>query len=168
MKKLLFVVIVGFIILYIASKGFLLYKQHNLLNNEAVVTIYFNMDEKDIDAYFNLPKGTFDKNKNYIYCSLKRDNSSLLDEYCNLRIVRGNDKNINCEEEFSNEKHLRFNKNEIGNYKTLYIRLSTNPNSITSSSSYADIATKTENIDFQFGKINNFIISKDGIENYCD
>ena len=167
MKKFLYFIAIIIILIYLTSKGYQNYKSNYLSNNEAVVNIYFKIDENEIDNYFKLPKGTYDKNKHFIYCSLKAENRISSNDYYNLPLFRFSNNKINCGEEFSVENHIRLRKEDISNYKTLYVRLSTDSNSITNESSTKEVASKIENIDFKFGKINNFILLSEGIVNAC-
>lgn len=72
MKKFFYFVLILIALLYISVKVFQNYKENNLLKNEAVVNVYFNLPEEEIDSYFDLEKGTFDKTKHTILCSFQK------------------------------------------------------------------------------------------------
>ncbi|UOX33291.1 hypothetical protein LXD69_14755 [Flavobacterium sediminilitoris] len=167
MKKFFYFVLILIALLYISVKVFQNYKENNLLKNEAVVNIYFNLPEEEIDSYFGLEKGTFDKTKHTILCSFQKQNNYLLDYYYNLSIYNGTDL-INCDEKFSIEKHRRFKKYDI-NSSTMIVRLVNirSSNNYSANISNSIIAKKEEYINIGFGKINNIILDKNGASHYC-
>lgn len=168
MKKFLFIVVAIVMLFYLSIKIFENYKDNNLLKNEAVVNVYFNIPEDEIDVYFDLEKGTFDKNKHAVVCSLEKNEGYMLDYYYNLPIFRTTD-GINCKEEFSIEKHRRFNKNDVNSYSNMIVRLlNSSANSYTAEPSSATIAKKYEEININFGKINHIVVSKKGTSHYCN
>ena len=168
MKKFFFITVAIIILLYLSIKIFENYRENHLLNNEAVVNAYFNIPENEIDTYFNLEKGTFDKNKHIVVCSLEKSEGYMLNFYYNVPTYGTTDK-INCNEEFSIEKHRRFNKNDINNYSNMIVRLlNFSVNGYHADSSNNTIAKKYEEININFGKINHLVVDHKGTSHYCN
>lgn len=157
--------------LYTSSRVFQFYHSNYLLDNEAVVNIYPNLPNDEMDEYFGIPKGTFNSQNHFIVYSFGKSDGYLLDYYYNLPVYNYNNlKNLDCNETFSKEKHNRFEKNEIIDNAMLYVRMLNKKNSnnfYTDNLSKSIVAVKIVNINFQYGKINNIIIDKNGVSEHC-
>ena len=150
---------------------FQFYNAHYLLDTEAVVNIYPNLPDEKVDKFFLLPEGTFDTKKHTIIYSFIKSDAYLLDYYYNLPIYNYSSlENLDCKEEFSKEKHYRFNRNEIVDDGILYVRLSTDKSGgfNKAKDSKSTIAIRMLAVNFTFGKINSIIVNSDGAIRYCD
>lgn len=168
MKKIIIFIIAILVLLFLSDKVYKIYRQNYLLNSDAVVNVYFTVPEEDIDAYFNLEESTFNKDEHLVLCSLKKRDAYLLDYYHNLPIY-SNLIAVDYNESFSLEKHLRFNKKDIGNYSTLIARLINKKftNSYSANLSKSIVGQKFEKININFGKINHIVVDRNGTSPYC-
>ncbi len=167
MRKFLLAVLGFFVFIVTVNNLFKLYKEHNLLSTEAVINFYFKIPDEHIDSFFNLPKGTYNKNEHAIVCSFQKSSTYGHGAFHNFPI-KIDVNTIDCKESFSIEKHKRFNISNIQDYNNLYIRLINIKNpSILSSEYSSSIAFRKKEIVFKLGKINNFIIDFNTVDNYC-
>ncbi|MTH18226.1 hypothetical protein [Flavobacterium sp. LC2016-01] len=171
MKKFLTVILAIIVFLYFSVQLFNIYHENHLLDNEAVLNIYPNLPDDKVDEFFLLPKGTYDSKKHsIIYSFIKADNYQL-DYYYNLPEYNyDNLKNINCNESFSKEKHVRFQRNEIIDDGILYVRLLNHKQNgfDRGNDSRSTLAIRKLAISFTFGKINSTLVNSDGAIRYCD
>ncbi|MFC7772387.1 hypothetical protein [Flavobacterium sp. GCM10027622] len=140
-----------------------------LFSNQAVFEINLAINENEVDAFFGLPSGTFDKNKHSIICKLPVTVPSFTKPM--NKIVSLGPINMNCNEKYDNKIHTKYDNAELNdNNAVLMIVGNTGLIEITDFDlpiAGKVYATKVIHLDYKRGKINHFIISKDGISDYC-
>jgi hypothetical protein len=153
------------------------YQKGNVLSNEAVFDIYLNTDSLDIDAYFGIPEGTFNRDEHVILCNLPVNTSSIKSNYLDVKL--GID-SINCNEKYTANSYVKYyntelNKNEsrllivkkyigqIEKKKRQTLR------QISSERFYREsiIAEKEIDLKYEKKKINRLVISYNGVYEYC-
>lgn len=168
MKRIIIITLLTVSLFWIAIKLFMFYESNNILGNQAVFKIYLNIDENEIDNFFDIKKGTYDKNKHQIFCKLPVDEGGY--KPSGIHINFGTE-NINCNKEFEKGQNIKYDNADLnGNIFTL-ILLDNNaaPPEFTSGLLYQNqvISSKSFQINFSKGKINNLVISNEGAYDYC-
>jgi hypothetical protein len=168
MKKPITFVIVTVVAIYLISRIFSYYNSTHILSNQAVFNIYLDLNENDIDSFFGLKKGTFNKKKHTIICQLPVYGNTFKSIPVSFNI-----NNIDCSREFNNEIDTKYDNSELGgnDFKLVIVKGWGGPialfdanlpifeNSIVS---YKDITTN-----YTRGKINNIVISTNRVYDYC-
>ena len=166
-KKILLFIIGIFAILWITVRIFMLYNANNVLDRQVVFEIY--MDESiNIDDYFNLPKGTFDVNKHILVCKLPVYTDRLKPEFG----IKNDLSSIDCRTKYRDGSHIKYENYELkgDSFEMMIVNMYTNLNSINTLlwNEKNIIGKKVFTYNYETGKINRLVFSKDRIYEYCN
>ena len=169
MKKNLLITVTTISILWLGLRYYTYLDSKYMFNNQTVFEIYSEINENEIDDFFALEPGTFDKNKHKIICKLPVEVPSF-SKKMNVIVQFGTEK-INCKEEFDPNKHTKYNLSELNDNEAI-LMIVDNRNMIEvvdfdlpiAGNVYGTVLIKLE---YTRGKINHLVISEDGIHEYC-
>ena len=166
-KKILVFIIGIFAILWITVRIFMLYNANNVLDSQVVFEIY--MDKSiSIDDYFNLPKGTFDVNKHILVCKLPVYTDRLKPE---IAFIKKDLSIIECSEKYRDGSHIKYENYEIkgDSFEMMIVNMHTNLNSINTLlwNEKNIVGKKIFTYNYDTGKINRLVFSKERIYEYC-
>lgn len=169
MKKVIAVIIIIATCLLFVVKIFSSYNRNHIMSNQAVFQIYMSMNNEEIDTYFGLEKGTYDNQTQTIICKLPVTTKGFKPD---VTLVKFGLDAINCKQEYSPEDFVKYENAELyGHDGTLYIlkRSSVSPLMFEERMMRnLIIASKTINVDYKKGKINNIVIEGDKVYDFCD
>lgn len=146
------------------------YKSTHVMSSEVCFEVY--LDSKvDIDAFFGLAKNTYDEKKHKIICQYPVKISGFK---TNSTIVKQHVKEIDCEQDYDEKTHLKYEAYEINGNEFKLILANKHVDEILLSypallsNSQNILATQSFNFNYKKGKINRIIITNDGILEYCE
>lgn len=127
------------------------------------------MSNNDIEEYFGLEKGTYDPTTQILVCELPVNTTGFKPSKVDVDFELTN---INCDKKYSEGKHIKYDNTELNDNNTkLYILKKTSIPTQMFNENLGEksiIISKSVQIKYKTGKINNIIISKDGIYDYCE
>jgi hypothetical protein len=170
MKKIITFTIVTIVSIYIANQIYNYYNSTHILSSQAAFKVYLDIKESDIDAFFGLKKGTFNKQKDLIICQLPVNDPGFKGKCV---IVNSNIGNIDCGRIYNNKTDIKYANSELdgNNFKLLIIKAGGFPIGLFDADlpimSNMIISYKDLTAEYNRGKINNIVISADSVYNYC-
>jgi hypothetical protein len=167
-KKVLVIIIGILAIMWITVRIFMFYNANNVLNRQVVFEIY--MDESiNIDDYFNLPKGTFDVKKHILVCKLPVYTDMLKPEFV---FIKNDLSYIDCKKKYRKGSHIKYENYELkgDSFDMMIVNMYTNLNSMNTLlwNEKNIVGKKVFSYNYETGKINHLVISKDRIYEYCN
>lgn len=167
MRKVLGIIIGIIAILWIGLRIFGNYNSNNLLSNEASFEVFVDTRSFDVDRYFQLSEGTFEKEEYNLICKLPVEVQEFKANYVN---VRTDIENIDCNAKFEKGKYTQYEPYELkGSYFEL-ILVNKNANLMALDSPLGEnliIAKRILSYDYSKGKVNRLIVSESGLYEYC-
>jgi len=171
MKKILLFLIVVVALVFVSDKVYKWYSKNNINAHESIVLINDHFSENEVDAFFNLTKGTYDPNKYQVIYSLIKKDAYLLETYINLPTKynngSANNNQFNCDVEYLAIRQYGFYQSEIGNTNIIARIILKGENPIKQLHTDQIIAEKQLGATYSFGKINILDIGKNGVANHC-
>lgn len=168
MRTFLGVIIGIVLILVLTIKIFGHYKSTSVLSNEAAFEVYCDTNLIDVDEYFDLPKGSFHQDSHVMVCKLPVEIQDFKPSYA---FVKTDLTNIDCNEEYQEEKHLKYEPFELKGTTFVVMLVKRNANLLildTPGGANFIVAKKVMSYaDFK-GKINRLQLSKNGFNEYCN
>lgn len=178
MKRIFYIVVIALIIFWITIRIFGFYEKGNILSNEAAFDIHLNTDSLDVDKYFDLPAGTFNKDKHVILCKLpvNTSTSGFKPDYLEVKLGTGN---INCDAEYTAKSYVKFNNTELNKNESKLLIVKKYAGQIVKKQSQTlrffnenlnssnIIAEKETTIEYKKGKINHLVISLLNSYDFC-
>jgi hypothetical protein len=167
MKKILGIIIGIIVLLGIGLRIFGKYNSNNILSSEASFEVFINNSTLDIDNYFQLPKGTIEKEQYSLICKLPVEVQGFKRSYVP---VRTDIENIDCNAKFEKEKYIQYEPFELKGTDFELILVRKNANLMTLNSPLGEkiiFAKKILSYDYSKGKVNRLIISESGLNEYC-
>ncbi|MFC6269880.1 hypothetical protein [Frigoriflavimonas asaccharolytica] len=169
MKKFIIAIICIAIGLWVILKIFMIYNSNNILSNQAIFKVYSNMSNNEIEEYFGLEKDSYDPATQILVCELPVNTTGFKPSKVDVNFEVTN---LNCNEKYSEGKYIKYDNTELNDNNTkLYILKKTSiPTQMFNENlgGKSIISSKTVKISYKTGKINNIIISKDGIYDFCE
>ncbi len=167
MKKF-FVILIGIISLLLIASRIGHYLDKKVISSKQVVfKIHLDIDREEVDDFFHLTEGTYDKEKMRIICIIPA--SEHYRPFYNSVYFRSN---IDCDEEYIKEKHRKYEPYELNNNMIFELILTkdlhTTPAMIYKEWGNEVIARFPFRYDYKKGKINQIVISKNGVSDYCE
>ena len=169
-NKALLTICIIIAVLYISFRIFRIYESNNIMSNQAVFEVYSDLKDDEIDAYFGLEPGTYDKEKYEIVCRLPVNCEGFKPSFRGLNYDLSS---IDCGEEYDPSKHIKYDNTELTETGfELYVKLRfgiplelLDPGTILVDSKV--LVTKPIFFTYKRGKINRIVITKDITYNYC-
>jgi len=169
MKRLVGFFIIAIAAVYLSVQGFKYYNSTHILSDQAAFEVYLNISENNIDGFFGLKKGTFDKKKQSIICQLP----VTADGYIVKSVaVRSDMNHIDCNRTYNSEVDTKYDNSQLyGNNFRLFIIKGSFPAGLFDADLPITrgliIVEKDVTATYSRGKINNIVITADSAYNYC-
>ncbi|OAQ43502.1 hypothetical protein A5893_17225 [Pedobacter psychrophilus] len=167
MKKVLGIIIGIVVILWIAMRIFGGYNSNNILSNEACFEIFIDSDSFNVDKYFDLPEGTFDKDKDILICKLPVEVQGFKASHV---IVRTDLKDIDCNAKFKKGDYIQYEPYELKGSDFELLIVKKNANLVVLNTPIGQtliLAKKNLSYDYSKGKVNRLVVCVSGLSEYC-
>ena len=169
MKKILLVISVFIILILLLLRGFMDFNASSILYNEAVFILYSDLEDQDVDQFFDLYPGTYNKDLHVVICKLPVEVEGFKEGYVYLN----NDlSTIDCTEPYNEEKHVKYKSYELKSsaFKFLLVKKSNRSLMLFSESLHSNsiLAEKTHWRVYKKGNINHFVVTNTGLNNTCE
>lgn len=171
MKKFLTIIAILAVIFFIILQVFMWYNKNNIMSNQAVFKIYLDVKDEDMDEYFGVEKGTYNKDKHMIVCDLPVNAAAFKPH---SQIVNRNIGEISCDEKYNPEMHDKYDQTELTDGGSMTLIILDNSSSVpvqmvNENLGGASIVAKRQ-VYFDYGKgmINHIVLAKDKIYDYCN
>lgn len=168
MKKTLIIILILIGVFISVIKIFQIYNAKNILKNQAVFEIYLDIPKSNIDEYFGLEKGVFNKDIHSIVCILPVEPGDVKPR---SQTVKFNAAGIDCDEVYDSKKHVKYESGLNNNSFELVIVNNYYPGKFNVDSGLirnSIIASKKISFHYNKGKINHIVISDKGAIDYCN
>lgn len=171
MKKFFIFLVVVVILIFLSNKIYQYYSRNYINSHEAIVLINDFFSEKEVDAFFNLKKGTYDSTKHMIVYSLIKRDAYLLDTYINLPVKYKNggfdNGQFNCNLDYLEIKPFGFYNYEIGNSNIIARIIAKDASVIKQLNEKQLIAEKQLGASYKYGKVTVLDVDKNGVNYQC-
>ncbi len=170
MKKLVKFIIIAAAGIYLAFQIFKYYNSTHILGNQAVFNIYLDTTKNNIDSFFGLKKGTFDKKKDVLICQLPVNVGGFK---AKCAIVNFNINGVDCNRTYDNMVDTKYDNSELNGYYFKFLIIKNSGFSATLFDADSPmtwnsiIASKVITTNYRRGKIDNIVISGDSVYDYC-
>lgn len=178
--KYLKYIFIGIILIYLSYRGFMVYKSNYVLSSEFGIAVILEIPDDEVDDFFKLTEGTYNKNDYRIVASMRYNQSyNRLDrecDYINLsrRINTYNyQEALECSDEKNHQNFQLIKNEEVGLKNQIVLRLIPRTKNYTDSCgpyySRASIKEKTRYLKVKIfsGKNNILLLTEDGVTNLC-
>jgi len=169
MKKVGIAILSILIFLFIAIKGFTFFSSKGVLRNEAVFELYMTISDTDIDRLFNLEHGTYNVDEYQLICKLPIEVDGFKSGY---RLLENKNGAINCKEVYNKKKHIKYKSYELkdGGSKLLLLKRTKRSIDFFSERLGSNLIVAARPIYFTYkkGEINHILLTKHGIQSYCE
>lgn len=167
MNKILKLITIFFSSLSLVIIIFSCNNSNGLKSHQACFEFYFDHNIFDADEFFKLPDGIFNKEEHVIICKLPlKVNNSKASNF----IVKTNITSINCNENYINGKHIKYESYELTEKKLeVFVidkrKLKTLKKELEDNSI---LAKRTLKFYYEKGRINRLLITHKSVTNYCN
>ena len=164
---ILIILALGGVFLFILNR-FSSYEVDNIMYNQAVFELYFDVQKDELEDYFSLPTGTLDSGDYKVICKLPVEPKPFNPQFVELNPLHPM---INCNEQYDEDKHVKFEPYELKGVGSKVYLLKDYFRSISmfseKLSSKNIVRTKSILLDYKKGELNKLVIAKDGVYDYC-
>ncbi|KXH85218.1 hypothetical protein [Chryseobacterium kwangjuense] len=173
MKKIILGIVALAAVLFVVLQIFTWYNGNNIMSNQTVFKIYMDVKDEDMDEYFGVEKGTYDKENHMIVCNLPVQPAPFK-QY--QQVVDFNISSIDCNEKYTKGNYVKYDQTELNDDQnaTLYIinkNYSPSAGPIDSQlegKGAGTVASRQVHLEYQMGTINHIVLAKDKVYEYCN
>lgn len=170
MKKVLIGVVVLAAVFFVVLQIFTWYNANNLMSNQTVFKIYMDVKDEEMDEYFGVKKGTYDKNNHMIVCNLPVQPAPFK-QY--QQVVDFDLSGIDCDEKYTKGDYIKYDEAELNDDQnaTLFIINKNNSQPIGMIDNQLNsgiVASRQVHLDYQMATINHIVLAKDKVYEYCN
>lgn len=169
MKKILLVISTFIVLILLVLRGLMDFNGSSILYNEAVFVLYSDLEDQDVDPFFDLYPGTYNKDLHVVICKLPVEVEGFKDGYTYLNDNLGT---IDCTAAYNEEKHVKYKSYELkpSAFKFLLIKKSNRSLMLFSESLHSNsiLAEKTYWNIYKKGSINHLVVTRTGLNDYCE
>lgn len=170
MKKVLIGIVVLAAVFFVILQIFTWYNANNLMSNQTVFKVYIDVKDEDMDEYFGVEKGTYDKDNHTIVCNLPVQPAPFK-QY--QQIVDFDLSGIDCDEKYTKGDYIKYDETELNDDQnaTLFIinKNNSQPVGMTDNQMNSGIvASRQVHLDYQMATINHIVLAKDRVYEYCN
>jgi len=173
MKKVLIGIIGLAVAFFIILQIFTWFNANHILSNQTVLKIYMDVKAEDMDEYFGLEKGTYDKNNHMIVCNLPVQPAPFK-QY--QQVIDFDLNSIKCDEKYTKGDYIKYDETELNDDQNATL-LIINKNysqpvgpidSQLQGESKNIVASRQVHLDYQMATINHIVLAKDKVYEYCN
>ena len=173
MKKVLIGIVALAAVFFVILQIFTWYNGNNIMSNQAVFKIYMDVKDEDMDEYFGVEKGTYDKENHMIVCNLPVQPAPFK-QY--QQVVDFDINSIDCNEKYVKGDYVKYDKTELTDDQnaTLFIinKNYSRPVGMTDNQlegkNSGVVASRQVHLDYQMAAINHIVLAKDRVYEYCN